>query len=155
MENFEAFKKNYLVAGLPDQAIEEISQFAKYEVLVAGESLITKGARSSDLYIILEGNVDVYTRHGDKLASAGPGSVLGEIALVDDHPRSADAVCTSLVKVARFPAPELRKYMASKRDVGFILLANLARVLSMRLRNSDIVMEELRGKTMDPWMGSI
>lgn len=154
-QTFEAFKKNYLVSGLSDAVVEQIFNLSKPQTLVAGDTLIRKGDRSSDLFVILDGIVDVYTKMGDKLISAGPGSVLGEVALVDDHPRSADAICTGLVKVARFPAQDLRKYMASNREVGFILLANLARVLSMRLRNSDLVMEDLREKTQDYWKFSI
>lgn len=151
IENFESLKKNYLVAGLTDDIIAELAKLAHYEVSVSGENLITKGDKSSDLYVILEGNVDVYTSTGDKLTSAGPGSLLGEIALVDDHPRSADAVCTGLVKYARFPAAELRRYMNGNRNAGFIILANLARVLSARLRNSDIVIETVRLTTFDHW----
>jgi hypothetical protein len=41
--------------------------------------------------------------------------------------------------------------MARNREVGFLMLANLARVLSMRLRNLDQVVEGLFGKARDPW----
>lgn len=151
MEYLDALKKSYLVAGLSDDEIAEIIKLAKLETLVAHDTLIKKGEKSSDLFVILEGNVDVYTSAGDKLISAGPGSVLGEVALVDDHPRSADALCTSLVRCFRFPAKELRRYMNTNRSIGFVMLANLARVLSGRLRNVDIVLEDVRDKTFDHW----
>ena len=151
----DVFSKNYLVTGLPADAIEEIAGLAEYGCKLAGESLMEKGETSSDLFVILEGTVNVYTKQGDKLGDATPGAVLGEIALVDAGPRSANAVCVGLVKYAQLPAKTLRKYMADNKEIGFTMLANLSRVLSMRLRNSAQVMEHLRAETMDPWENSI
>ena len=151
MELMDVFRKNYLVGGLPDEVIEEIAGLAEFGTMLAREELIKKGDKSSDLFVILDGSVQVYTSSGDKLAEAGPGSVLGEVALVDDQPRSAHAVCMGLVKYACLPAGALHKYMSDNRDVGFIMMANLARVLTMRLRKASIVMEDLYGKAQDPW----
>ncbi len=147
----DVFKKNYLVAGLDDGAIGEISDLGKVDSMMPGESLIEKGDDSSDLFVILDGVVNVYTKGGDKLGDCGPGSVLGEVALVDAGPRSANAVCVGVVTYSRLPAAGLRKYMSANREAGFTMLANLSRVLSMRLRNSATVMEDLRAQTVDPW----
>ena len=58
-------------------------------------------------------------------------------------------------KYAKLPAKELRSYMAGNKDAGFVMLANLARVLSMKLRQNAAVMEDLRAQTQDPWEGSL
>lgn len=147
----DVFKKNYLVAGLDDGVIGEISDLGEVGSKMPGESLIEKGDDSSDLFVILDGVVNVYTKQGDKLGDCGPGSVLGEVALVDAGPRSANAVCVGVVTYSRLPAAELRNYMSANREAGFTMLANLSRVLSMRLRNSATVMEDLRAQTVDPW----
>ena len=147
----DVFKKNYLVAGLSDEEIDQIAELAEFGCLLADECLIKKGDTSSDLFVILEGVVCVYTDKGDKLGDCGPGSVIGEVALVDAGPRSATARCMGQVKFARLPAKELRAFMSQNRDVGFTMLANLSRVLSMRLRQSATVMEDLRAKTYDHW----
>jgi CRP/FNR family cyclic AMP-dependent transcriptional regulator len=143
------FKKNYLVFGLPDEAIHEIAELAEYRVAVAGDSLLTKGEKSSDLYVILEGHVNIYGPQGDKISMVDPPSILGEIALVDDLERTATATCVGLVKCARLPGKELRKYMGAKKEYGFVMLSNLARVLSMRLRNTNVVLLDLMGKNHD------
>ncbi len=155
MQHADVFKKNYLVHGLPDSTIDEIAALAVCDGGLAGEVLVKKGEQSGDLFVILDGKVVILTDVGDKLAEFGPGSVLGEVALVDAGPRSATAVCKGLVKFARLPAKELRSYMAKNKDAGFIMLANLSRVLSMRLRQSSIAIEDLRAKTEDPWKGSL
>lgn len=151
MERFDVFKDNYLVYGLPEDKIREIAELALFEVADAGETLIKKGDHSGDLFVVLDGEVIVLDKRGDKLISVGPGSVLGEVALVDAGPRSAEAVANVMTAFAKLPADKLRRYMASNKDVGFIMLANLSRVLSARLRQSSIEVEELRGKAEDPW----
>jgi CRP-like cAMP-binding protein len=147
----EIFKRNYLVSGLPDAAIDEIAAFGHYVVGVAGEKLMSKGEKSSDLFVILEGQVNIYSPDGDKISTVEPPSILGEIALVDDLERTADAVCVGLVKCARLPGGELRKYMGQKREHGFVMLSNLSRVLSMRLRKTNVVLIDLMGKSHDQW----
>ena len=154
LDTSEAFKSNYLVCGLPPEAIAEVWAMAVQETHLARETLIRINEKSSDLFVVLDGKVQVMTQDGDVLAEPGPGSVLGEMSLIDDRPRSAEVVCLSLTKVAKIPAKALRSYMNSNRDVGFIILANLARVLSGRLRLADLKIDTIMDGG-DPWRGSI
>lgn len=152
METMDVFRKNFLVVGLPDSVIQEISDLGTFEAFAARDVMIRKGDRSADLYVILDGTVDVMSDKDDVLATIGAGALIGEIALVDAQPRSADVVCRGLTKVIKLPANDLRRFMAGNKDAGFIMLANLTRVLSMRLRNASIVLEELKEKAKeDPW----
>lgn len=155
MEHRDVFRKNYLVFGLKDEVIDEIEKLAEPQTYLAQEFLVRTGEKSSDLYVILDGKVLVCTAAGDPLAEIGAGSVLGEVALVDDQPRCADAVCKGLVKVVRFPAKDLRGYMAKHTDAGFIMLANLARVLSNRLRKTDAAVEDLASHPKDAWSNAL
>jgi len=150
-EFMEVFKKNYLVYGLSDEAITEIANLGKLETCMSRETLIVRGSRNADLFVVLDGKLDVFTSTGDVLTSVGGGAVLGEVALVDDQPRSADAVCNGTVQVLRLPAKELRSYMWNNKEAGFVMLANLCRVLSARLRSADVTLEDLMGKAGDPW----
>jgi CRP-like cAMP-binding protein len=151
MEHFDAFQKNYLVLGLSADLAREVADLGEFKVATARDSLIRRGDASSDLYVILDGTVEVYTASGEVLAKVGPGAVIGEVALVDDQPRSADAVCTSTVKYVRLPSKELRQWMNAHREAGFVMLANLCRVLSARLRGVNLTVDDLARKTDDPW----
>jgi CRP/FNR family cyclic AMP-dependent transcriptional regulator len=155
MEHRDVFRKNYLVFGLKDEVIDEIEKLAQPQTFLAQEFLVRTGEKSSDLFVILDGKVLVCTAAGDQLAEIGPGSVLGEVALVDDQPRCADAVCRGLVKAARFPAKDLRGFMAKNTDAGFVMLANLARVLSNRLRKTDAAVEDLAAHPKDAWSNAL
>ncbi len=155
MQEADVFSQNYLVCGLEADEIAEIEKLADIQVFLPQEFLCRKGEKSSDLFVILDGRVIVCTTGGDKLAEIGPGSVLGEIALVDDQPRSADAIAMGKVRVARFPAKEIRSYMAGNPQTGFTMLANLSRVLSMRLRKTDAALENLALHPQDAWSNSL
>ncbi|MBS1723168.1 MAG: cyclic nucleotide-binding domain-containing protein [Armatimonadetes bacterium] len=150
-QRLDVFKENYLVFGLPTERIDELAALASFETKLAQEVICVKGGKGSDLFVILDGRVNITSLNGEKLAEVGPGAVIGEVALVDDQPRSANAVCITAVHYARLPAKELRAYMVKHKDVGFHMLANLARVLSTRLRSTDAVVDELAGKARDPW----
>ena len=151
-KRLDVFRQNYLVYGLPPEKVEELAALASFETKLPKEDLCVKGQKGSDLFVVLEGRVNITSQHGEKLAEIGPGAVIGEVALVDDQPRSANAVCITAVHFARLPAKELRHYMVQNKDVGFHMLANLARVLSTRLRATDAAVDELAGKAKDPWI---
>jgi CRP-like cAMP-binding protein len=151
MQNLDVFKKNYLVVGLNDEQVSEIASLATFRRLTAQERLIRAGDQGCDLFVILDGRLNVLTPDGDKLSEVGPGSVLGEIGLIDARPRAADVIAIGLVDVAVIPAGELRRRMNQNREMGFVILANLARVLCGRLRQANEKLDELYDKTTDSW----
>jgi len=157
MDFLEVFKKSYLVLGLPDEAIKEIYELGEYKVHTPGEDLIKAGDKSSDLIAILDGRVNILTATGEKITEVGPGHVLGEISLIDNQPRSAHAVCIASVQACHIPSETMRKLMGTKRDIGFVVLTNLARMMAMRLRNTGLRLDHLAEKlsAQDPWKNSL
>ena len=151
MLDLETFKKNYLVVGLNDAQVAEIAALAKLRRLTAQETLIRAGDPGGDFFVILNGRLNVLTPDGDKLSEVGPGSVLGEISLVDAGPRTATVIAIGLVDVAVIPTPDLRRFLSQNRDLGFTVLANLSRVLAGRLRLANEKIDELYDKTTDSW----
>jgi CRP/FNR family transcriptional regulator, cyclic AMP receptor protein len=68
--------------------------------LAPGDFLFWEGQKGDKMYVVLEGNLDVFL--GDfLLETAGPGSLLGEMALIDDSPRTANAVAKTPSKLAQ------------------------------------------------------
>jgi CRP-like cAMP-binding protein len=59
--------------------------------LAPGDFLFREGEKGDKMYVLLEGEVDIFL--GDFVfETAVPGSLLGEMALIDDSPRTANAV---------------------------------------------------------------
>lgn len=157
MEFLDVFKQSYLVIGLSDEAVQEIYGLGRYEVHLPQSELIRAGEASDELVAILDGRVNVLTPTGEKITELGPGHVLGEIGLIDNQPRSAHAVCVGRVQACHIPAADLRKLMGTKRDIGFVVLTNLARMMAMRLRNSGLRIDNLSDQLakQNPWKNAI
>ncbi len=149
--NLNTFKQNYLVVGLSDEDVSKVAELASLKIVEGGTEIVKLGARNHDLYIILSGTAMVYRQGGALLGEREPGSVIGEIALVDNQPRSAYVVSKGHMTYAHLDGKVLRKFMYDHKDIGFIMLSNLARVLSMRLREASERVEDLQGKLADPW----
>lgn len=68
--------------------------------LAPGDFLFREGEKGDKMYVLLEGEVDIFI--GDFVfETAGPGSLLGEMALIDDSPRTANAVAKSPSRLAQ------------------------------------------------------
>ena len=65
----------------------------------AGETIFVEGQPSDVMYVILEGEVDIQY-HGRSIYTAGPGEILGEMAMIDAQGRSASAVALSPCRLA-------------------------------------------------------
>jgi len=68
--------------------------------LAPGDFLFREGEKGDKMYVLLEGEVDIFL--GDFVfETAGPGALLGEMALIDDSPRAASAVAKSACRLAQ------------------------------------------------------
>src|SRR5690606_21283884 len=66
--------------------------------IAAGERIFQAGDAATEMYVLLEGTVDIQL-DGRQIEELHPGSVFGEMAIVDSTPRSADAVARTDVLV--------------------------------------------------------
>jgi CRP-like cAMP-binding protein len=67
--------------------------------LVPGDSLFREGEKGEKMYVLLEGEMEILL--GDfVLETVGPGALVGEMALIDDSPRTASAVAKTPCRLA-------------------------------------------------------
>ncbi len=96
-----------LFAGLTPVALELISRVATEESHALGTKIFQHGDPGDKLYVILDGKVrisrDVPGMGEEALAVLGPGAVFGEMALLDEAPRSADARVHERCRVLALP----------------------------------------------------
>jgi CRP/FNR family cyclic AMP-dependent transcriptional regulator len=68
--------------------------------LAAGEFLFKEGDKRDVMYVLLEGEMDI--RLGEYVVeTAVPGALIGEMALIDDSPRAANAVAKTPCRLAK------------------------------------------------------
>ena len=100
--------------------------------VAAGEYIFRTGEAAKVMYLIIEGEVDLLL--GETVVeTAGEGSFIGEMALIDDGLRSASARARSDSRV--FPIDEARFSLLVKETPFFAL--QLMKILARRLRSMD------------------
>jgi CRP/FNR family transcriptional regulator/CRP/FNR family cyclic AMP-dependent transcriptional regulator len=100
--------------------------------LAAGTILTRQGASGGLAYVIAWGRAEVL-RSGKRLATLGPGDVVGELSLIDGEPRSATVKALTDLQVLEIDGRDLRKLMRKAPSVVRKLMESLAG----RLRDVD------------------
>ncbi len=141
MDLASAFRSSYLWSGLTGSQIDRLSLLAEEKTFDGGSTMLRQFAKDSDLMIVLEGTARINTFGGEMIGEAVPGSVIGEISLVDDKPRSATVVAVGHCKVAVIHSNELWAVMDEEPTIAKVVLLNIARILCARLRNANVQLD--------------
>ena len=136
-----ALRDNYLFNGLAESHIDEILEMATKQTFMGGDQIVRQFDRDTDLIIVLRGSAQIKTFSGDTIAEVGPGTVLGEISLIDDEPRSATVTSVGETEVAVINSDRLRDMM--KHDMGMrcVMIENLSKVICQRLRTANVQLD--------------
>ncbi|GHO91366.1 hypothetical protein KSF_014140 [Reticulibacter mediterranei] len=124
-----------LFSTLNKKELQELAKSCQERSYPAGTTILSQGDTGVGLYVLKSGKVRVIQannpdRAETELAVVGPGDVLGEMALLDDLPRSASVVAIDDVTALLLPIWEFRSILRGHPDIALKLLA----VLSRRLR---------------------
>ena len=119
-----------------EEQIEGILSFIKEEKFAPDELLITEGKQNDKIFFLIEGQVAV-TRKEVLLAKFGEGEAFGEMEVLDVMPAVASIRAVTPVTVMTISNKTMREIY--KKDIATfsLLLMNLARDLSRRLRKMD------------------
>lgn len=99
---------------LTRREIRDLAAAADRTVAPAGRMLVTQGAPGLECFVVADGELEV-RRNGDHVARIGPGSVVGEIALLDDVVRNADVTALTDVELAVFDPRSFRTALDGNR----------------------------------------
>lgn len=124
-----ALKQIPLLAGLSDAELARVESAATTKTFPKGTVIINEGDSGSSMFLLLHGRVKVFVSdgHGKEfvLAVLGPGECVGELALLDDEPRTASVEteeATSFLVVQKVDFLEL---LSDSPQIQFKLLMNL------------------------------
>lgn len=117
-----------LFADLDDQAIEQLTAIATMVDVPKGAILIERGTPGSGMFVIVEGEVEVYLR--DRTVALGPGEFVGELSLLtDDATRVARVQATSDLRCLAISRPAFTELLHDHPAIALPMLSTLARRL--------------------------
>jgi len=103
-----------------------------------GETIVKEGEETDDAYIILEGEIEV-TKKGKYVATLTENQIFGEIALVDQRPRTATCTAKTAVTLGQVTRSNYTTLLKQRPEA----INPLLRIVTDRMRNLMSMVEEI------------
>lgn len=133
---------------LSPRELKEVAAIVHKREYLRGEPVFYQGDPGLGMYIIQQGEVSISlsTEQGamDEIAALVEGDFFGELALIDEAPRSANAICKTDCQLIGFFRPDLFELIEKKPSLGIKIVLKLAEIISQRLRKTDEELSALR-----------
>jgi len=151
MSDFSVCKNRPFLLGINQKTFQRLAGIAHYREYQPGEIIIREGVQTDEVMVIEEGQVEVLKagskRDNDahqvatlagsnKLYDLYQGDVLGEMSLIDVEPASATVKAVSKVALWSMDRLEFSAVLREDLEAWNTVLANIARILSRRLRDT-------------------
>lgn len=142
--------ENSLLKVLDPSELEALLAQARETTARKGDALIRQGDDADSLLILIDGQarITVYSANGREivLEYAGPGTVLGEIALLDGGTRTASVIAMGPVRYLTLPRSVFERVLAENHRIALRLMRELA----ARLRRANQTIENDRAYAAGP-----
>jgi CRP-like cAMP-binding protein len=138
-------QKYSLFGGLMEEQIQKIQPLLEEESYASGQDIIVEGTANDRIRFILEGKVAVISR-GIHLYEFGEGETVGEMEVLDVMPSAATIRALTPVTALSISNRNLRQIYKIDIHSFSLIIMNLARDLSRRLRHMDKMIVELKDK---------
>jgi CRP-like cAMP-binding protein len=140
IESFSDFE------NLQENEVKALATLAEEERYKAGEPIFHEGDPATDLYLLLEGRVEMMmgtSADGTQRAmvmTVGPGEIFGWSSLVEPYQLTASAHCATPVRVVAITASGVRALMTMSCSMGYQLMQKACQTASGRLRATRVQM---------------
>ncbi len=136
-----------IFAGLPDRVMDIIAGKLRVVQVVAGAQLLREGEHARSMFVVRDGELQIL-KHGKggtefRLAVLKTGDCVGEMALIDIQPRSATARALGPATLYVLDLAEIGKLYGSDVEAYALLVLNISREISRRLRVADEVLANM------------
>lgn len=141
--NANPLSDTYLLRGASPEQIARLEAVCSIVEFAPGATIVAINDKNQDLMIVLSGKARVQTREGDLIDEIRAGGMLGEIAFLDGHPRTANVAAMGETRVLVIPSGALRELMREDPAFDRVILRNAASALCQRLREANQQIEGL------------
>lgn len=124
-----------LLEGLSAERLEALASLCAWRNYGAGQSIVSRAAGDRDVHLIVSGRVRVttYSAGGRQVTfrDLGAGELFGEVAALDDLPRTADVVALESALTASIPSSAFRKLLREEPALAERILRRLSGVVRL------------------------
>lgn len=141
MERLLVLRRVPLFAQMTLEQLDAINQLLHEEQYLQSETIFREGDVGDELYILVEGEVQVFKSQGSDelvLSTMTDGSYFGEMAILDDEPRSASVRATRDARLLVLKGEQLKELIFQMPEIAF----EIFKVLTSRIRKADRRLDE-------------
>ena len=145
-----------LFGALSDEILEHLTKQLQLRRIAPGTTIFQEGDAAHDMFVVLEGEVEVLkkSRRGrvQRVAILGPNDAFGEMSIIDVQPRSATVRALAPARLLRIAAEDLDALYRHDVKSYAIVVLNVARDLSRRLRVTDGILADIAANVLDEYV---
>jgi CRP-like cAMP-binding protein len=132
-----ALRRIKMLADVEERLLASLLTYLEVVKVAAFGVVVKKGDHGDALFMVLEGELRARVMIGGKettLATMGVGECFGELAVVDQGPRSADVIANQPSVLIKVSEGALRKMFAEAPALAAPFMLALTRVIAQRIR---------------------
>lgn len=132
-------RENPLLEGWAQSEIDYLSHNLSLRSVPKGKVIFKEGDHGDYMFFVIHGKVEARldsSRNHHVLGLFNSGSLVGEMALIDEYPRSATVSTIEDTEILILTKTKFKTILQDKPGLGIKLLLSISRVISTRLRNT-------------------
>jgi len=142
-----------LFGGLGPEVLEFLAGTLRSSKLSAGQVVFKEGETAAEMFVVLSGEFEVLKRSKRgieaRVAMLGTGDWFGEMSILDVQPRSASVRALAPARLLTITSGDLDAIYRRDQKAYALLVLNVARELSRRLRVADGILADLVVSLLD------
>lgn len=146
----EVLSKVPAFANLAPRELKEVAVIVHKREYRAGEPVFYQGDPGLGMYIVQDGEVSITIMGKDgnerELTVLNDGDFFGEMALLDESPRSANAICKTDCMLIGFFRPDMFELVEKNTTLGIKMVLKLAEIVAQRLRQTDKELSKIKSQ---------
>ena len=132
-------KRIRLFEGIKKRSLIHVLENLQERTYLKGETIFTQGDIGRALFLVFSGKIalsrlDPATQKSGTIAEVHPGEFFGEMALLEEMPRTATACALEETRVFMLFKIKLESLLFARPKIGVVIASQLARIMSARLR---------------------
>ncbi len=147
LDKIQFLRQVALFRSLSDKALLDLSAITIEQTIPPKNMVFKEGDKGDALYIVKNGKVNILKRNSSGtdsvLVSLGKGAVIGDMAIIDEQPRSASVATVQETTFLILTKDDFRNLLADVPEISFQIL----KLTTERLRATNIHLKELEAST--------